>query len=98
MDIHITGHDLSLEEKLDSLPTKPGVYQFKNADGKIIYVGKAQSLRSRVRQYFSSRNGSPRGLEPKLEALVSKIADIELVVTDSEVEALILEANLIKKF
>ncbi|MBI3112253.1 MAG: excinuclease ABC subunit C [Ignavibacteriales bacterium] len=97
MDIHITGHDLTLTEKLDSLPAKPGVYQFKNADGKIIYVGKAQSLRSRVRQYFSPRN-TPRALEPKLEALVSKIADVELMVTDSEVEALILEANLIKKF
>lgn len=97
MEIHSTGHGLSLQEKLDSLPSSPGVYQFKNADGKILYVGKAQNLRSRVRQYFSSR-GATRNLEPKLEALVAKIADLELVVTDSEVEALILEANLIKKF
>jgi excinuclease ABC subunit C len=103
MDIRITANDLSLEEKLESLPAKPGVYQFKNAEGKVVYVGKAQSLRSRVRQYFSARGGSASGgqrsraFDPKLEALVSKIADVELMVTDSEVEALILEANLVKK-
>ncbi len=85
--------DLSLQEKLESLPTKPGVYQFKNADGKVIYVGKAQNLRSRVRQYFQASRTS----DPKFDALVSKIADTEVIVTDSEVEALILEANLIKK-
>ncbi|MCX6144886.1 MAG: GIY-YIG nuclease family protein, partial [Ignavibacteriales bacterium] len=115
MEIRIQKDDLSLGEKLDSLPGKPGVYQFKNADAKVIYVGKAQNLRSRVRQYFSARGGSPpanmssmrragasggqksRGLDAKLEALVAKIADVELIVTDSEVEALILEANLVKK-
>ncbi len=93
MEIRIQKDDLSLGEKLDSLPSKPGVYQFKNADGKVIYVGKAQNLRSRVRQYFQKS----RGADAKLEALVSKIADVELIVTDSEVEALILEANLVKK-
>ncbi|MEK6754816.1 MAG: excinuclease ABC subunit UvrC [Bacteroidota bacterium] len=93
MDIRITAHDLSLEEKLDSLPSNPGVYQFKNAEGKVVYVGKAQNLRNRVRQYFQQS----RALDPKLDALVSKIADVELMVTDSEVEALILEANLVKK-
>ncbi len=116
MEISIQKDDLSLGEKLDALPAKPGVYQFKNADAKVIYVGKAQNLRSRVRQYFSGRGGSPpaslgqsgragasggqksRALDPKLDALVSKIADVELIVTDSDVEALILEANLIKKF
>ncbi|HCA79072.1 MAG TPA: excinuclease ABC subunit C [Bacteroidetes bacterium] len=115
MDLSINKDDLTLGEKLESLPVRPGVYQFKNADGKVIYVGKAQSLRSRVRQYFSARGGSPpasqthkgragasggqksRAPDAKLDALVSKIADIELIVTDSEVEALILEANLIKK-
>ena len=103
MEIRIQKDDLSLGEKLDSLPAKPGVYQFKNADAKVIYVGKAQNLRSRVRQYFSARSGSPsggqksRGPDAKLEALVSKIADVELIVTDSEIEALILEANLVKK-
>ena len=112
MDIRITANDLSLEEKLESLPAKPGVYQFKNAEGKVVYVGKAQNLRSRVRQYFSARGARPnelggrgsasggqqsRAFDPKLDALVSKIADVELMVTDSEVEALILEANLVKK-
>ena len=63
----LTVKDLRLEEKLDSLPNKPGVYQFKNAEGKVIYVGKAQILRSRVRQYFQKS----RPLEPKLDALIS---------------------------
>jgi excinuclease ABC subunit C len=93
MEIRIQNNDLSLGEKLDSLPPKPGVYQYKNQDGKVIYVGKAQNLRNRVRQYFQKS----RSADPKLDALVSKIADVELIVTDSEVEALILEANLIKK-
>jgi len=93
MEISIKKDDLSLGEKLDSLPAKPGVYQFKNPEAKVIYVGKAQNLRNRVRQYFQKS----RALDAKLDALVSKIADVELIVTDSEVEALILEANLIKK-
>ena len=93
MDIRIKASDFSLEEKLNSLPTKPGVYQFKSADGKVVYVGKAQNLRNRIRQYFQKS----RAVDPKLDALVSKIADVELMVTDSEVEALILEANLVKK-
>ena len=93
MEISIQKDDLSLGEKLDSLPPRPGVYQFKNADGKVIYVGKAQNLRNRVRQYFQKS----RSADAKLDALVSKIADVQLMVTDSEVEALILEANLVKK-
>ena len=93
MEIRIQKSDLSLGEKLDSLPATPGVYQYKNSDGKVIYVGKAQNLRNRVRQYFQKS----RAADPNLDALVSKIADVELIVTDSEVEALILEANLIKK-
>lgn len=83
----------ALQLKLDNLPKAPGVYQFKNADGKIIYVGKAKNLRSRVRSYFQD-TGS---YDPKREILVSKIVDLELVVTDSEVEALLLENNLIKE-
>lgn len=92
--IRLRASELSLAEKLDSLPTEPGVYQFKNAEGKVIYVGKAQNLRSRVRQYFQKS----RAADPKLDVMVEKIADVELIVTNSEVEALILEANLIKKF
>jgi excinuclease ABC subunit C len=85
--------DLSLIEKLDALPAKPGVYQFKNNDGKVIYIGKAQNLRNRVRQYFHTS----RSADPRIDAMVSKITDVELTVTDSEIEALILEANLIKQ-
>ncbi|MDT8324248.1 MAG: GIY-YIG nuclease family protein, partial [Bacteroidota bacterium] len=83
----------NLRFKLDHLPKSPGVYQFRNGDGKIIYVGKAKNLRSRVRSYFQEKGG----FDPKREVLVSKIADVELVVTDSEVEALLLENNLIKE-
>ena len=85
--------DLSLIEKLDALPAKPGVYQFKNNDGKVIYIGKAQNLRNRVRQYFHKS----RVTDTRIDAMVAKIVDVELTVTDSEIEALILEANLIKQ-
>ncbi|MGD1044666.1 MAG: excinuclease ABC subunit UvrC [Bacteroidota bacterium] len=91
--ITISGIDLSLLEKVEALPTKPGVYQFKNTDGKVIYIGKAQNLRNRVRQYFHKS----RLLDLRIDAMISKIADVELTVTDSEIEALILEANLIKQ-
>lgn len=82
-----------LEIKLQNLPQLPGVYQFKDATGKVIYVGKAKNLRNRVRSYFVKSHPQ----NPKLTALVSKIHDIEVIVTPSEVEALILEANLIKR-
>lgn len=85
--------DLSLLEKLEALPTKPGVYQFKNIEGKVIYVGKAQNLRSRVRQYFHQS----RAHETRIDFMIAKIVDVELTVTDNEIEALILEANLIKQ-
>jgi len=81
-----------LQNKLSNLPTKPGVYQFINDKGKIIYVGKANNLRNRVKSYFHSKTQNA-----KTEVLVSKISDLELVVTDSEVEALVLENNLIKE-
>ncbi|PIQ08585.1 MAG: excinuclease ABC subunit C [Ignavibacteriales bacterium CG18_big_fil_WC_8_21_14_2_50_31_20] len=81
-----------LQSKLDSLPTLPGIYQFKDKTDKIIYVGKAKNLRSRVRSYFRSTVDSPKTL-----ALVNKIIDFQLIVTDSEVEALVLENNLIKE-
>ena len=92
-ELHFPTSELTLEEKLDSLPARPGVYQFKNADGKVLYVGKAQNLRSRVRQYFQKS----RSVDPRIEIMISKAKDVELIVTDSEVEALILEATLIKK-
>ena len=81
----------SLKEKLENLPVSPGIYQFKDSLGKILYVGKAKILRNRVRQYFQSKPVS--GI---LSIMISKIADIELITTDNEVEALILEQNLIK--
>jgi excinuclease ABC subunit C len=82
-----------LEDKLNALPLLPGIYQFLNDKGKVIYVGKAKNLRSRVRSYFQNRIESP-----KTSILVSKIADIQLIITDSEIEALVLENNLIKEF
>lgn len=82
-----------LTEKLAHLPDQPGVYLMKDAQGKIIYVGKAVVLKNRVRSYFqSSRNHSP-----KVRSMVARIADLEYIVTASEMEALILECNLIKK-
>jgi excinuclease ABC subunit C len=76
---------------LKNLPDKPGIYQFLNDKGKVIYVGKARSLRSRVRSYFHNGNISAR-----TNALVSKIADVQVIITDNEIEALVLENNLIK--
>lgn len=83
-----------LENKLAHLPAKPGVYQFKDRTGKIIYVGKAKVLRNRVRSYFQES----RPLDAKTARLVSRIVDFEVIVTDSEMEALILEMNLIKEY
>jgi len=82
-----------LHEKLATLPTSPGVYQFRNASGKVIYVGKAKNLRNRVRSYF--RNAQQ--LFGKTLVLVTHIEDFEVIITSSEVEALILENNLIKE-
>jgi excinuclease ABC subunit C len=84
---------MTLEEKLKTLPTKSGVYIHKNAEGKIIYVGKAKNLKNRVRQYFQSS----RNHDPKTRELVKRIRDFEFIVVDTEVEALVLESNLVKK-
>jgi excinuclease ABC subunit C len=84
---------MDLTEKLAQLPASPGVYLMKDGKGVIIYVGKALSLRSRVRSYFVDDHADA----PKTRALVAKIADIDLLVTDSETEALVLEQNLIKE-
>lgn len=108
--IRISRDEISLGEKLGNLPAKPGVYQFKGADGRALYVGKAVNLRNRVRQYFAplpaqaEREGPSadtprpsRRTDPRIQAMVSRATDIDLIVTDSEIEALILEATLIKK-
>ena len=84
---------MTIAEKLKTLPTSAGIYIHKNAAGKIVYVGKAKNLRNRVRSYFhASRNH-----DPKTRQLVRVIADFEFIVVDNEVEALVLESNLIKK-
>jgi len=84
---------MSLEEKLANLPTQPGCYLYRDKKGKIIYVGKAKNLRNRVRQYFHT----DRANEFKTGDLIARIADVDLIVTDNEIEALALECNLIKK-
>ncbi|TKB81244.1 MAG: excinuclease ABC subunit UvrC [Nitrospira sp.] len=83
----------TLQSKLDHLPGNPGVYLFKDRSGELLYVGKAASLADRVRSYFQ------RGADhsPKTALLVGQIADLETIVTRSELEALILESNLIKR-
>lgn len=83
-----------LQNKLASLPKTPGVYFHKNTAGEIIYVGKAAVLRSRVRQYFQKS----RGRDPKTEALVAEIADLDWMEVESELEALFLEAEMIRRY
>ena len=91
-------HDRERPERLDAtlrlLPPRPGVYLMKDATGRVLYVGKAASLRARVRQYFQDPDSQSN---PRLRLLVPRIADIGTIVTANEVEALILETNLIKQ-
>lgn len=82
-----------LEEELKKLPDKPGVYLMHDKTGTIIYVGKARVLKNRVRQYFQPA----RNVSPKIERMISQIAYFEYIITDSEMEALVLECNLIKE-
>ncbi|MDE2206114.1 MAG: GIY-YIG nuclease family protein, partial [Armatimonadetes bacterium] len=82
-----------LQQKLSALPARPGCYLFKGASGAILYVGKAVSLRSRVRSYF--RVGARH--TPRTSRLVAHITDFEVIVTSSELEALVLECTLIKR-
>lgn len=84
----------ALETKLKDLPKEPGVYFHKDAKGEIIYVGKAAVLRNRVRQYFQKS----RARDPKTEALVAEIVDTDWMVVDSEIEALFLEAEMIRRY
>lgn len=82
----------AIEKKLSILPMQPGCYLMKDRHGTIIYVGKSKKLRNRVRSYFRGAN------DRKTQRLVQEIADFEYMVTSSEIEALILEMNLIKKY
>jgi excinuclease ABC subunit C len=84
----------TLEAKLKELPKEPGVYFHKSAGGEIIYVGKAAVLRNRVRQYFQAS----RNRDPKTEALVEEIDDTDWMVVESELEALFLEAEMIRRY
>lgn len=83
----------NIGSKIANLPTDPGVYIFRDGKGKVIYIGKAKSLRNRVRQYFQKTSDG----RPQFEILVSKISDVEVITTRTEYEALILEGNLIRE-
>ncbi len=83
-----------IQENLKRLPECPGVYMHKDKLGNIIYVGKAISLRNRVRQYFQSS----KNMAPKVRSMVSQIAEFEYITAGSEMEALILECNLIREY
>jgi len=86
---------MDLQEKLRSLPDAPGVYLFKDSEGEVLYIGKAVSLRKRVQTYFTDRDF---GYDTeRLSSLVSQVADVEYLLTANELEALILESNLIKQ-
>src|SRR4028118_2139368 len=81
------------EERLKNVPLTPGVYLWKDATGRILYVGKSKALRDRMRSYF----GAPRGLSGKTRRMVQLVADFDYILTSSELEALVLEMNLIKQ-
>ena len=83
----------SFQDKLKNIPTKPGVYQFKNKDGDIIYIGKAKNLRNRVRSYFQKNKYQT----PKNQSMIKRIANVEWIIVRSNVEALLTEANMIKE-
>lgn len=85
---------LTLKNKIEQAPLAPGCYIYRDKDKKVIYVGKALILRERVKQYFAAT----REMGPRIEKMVGKIKDVEYVITDSELEALVLETNLIKQY
>src|SRR5258706_3326085 len=85
---------MDIREKVAQLPTNPGVYLYKDSHGKVIYVGKAKSLRSRVRSYFSDE----RLADVKTDTLISEARDVDYILVDNEKEALALENNLIKQW
>src|SRR4029079_11146182 len=84
---------MGLAEKLETLPAQAGVYLFKDAQGTVVYVGKARVLKDRVRSYFQAGRAS----DPLRDALAADIRDVDLIVTDTEIEALALENNMIKR-
>jgi excinuclease ABC subunit C len=84
----------ALATKLKSLPTQPGIYFHKDAKGEIIYVGKAASLRNRVRQYFHTS----RRHDPKTDALVAEIVDTDWITVETELDALFVEAEMVRRY
>ena len=84
----------NFSERLTRLPVQPGVYLMKDSSGKVLYIGKASALRNRVRSYFQKKANLP----PKIKRMVSMINDFEFIVTESELEAFLLESNLIKEY
>ncbi|MCA9333972.1 GIY-YIG nuclease family protein, partial [Candidatus Saccharibacteria bacterium] len=84
----------ALEDRLKELPNQPGVYLYKDAQGTIIYIGKAAVLKNRVRQYFQKS----RPLDAKTTALVADIASIDWITVESEADALFLEAELVRRY
>ncbi|MGH2511885.1 MAG: GIY-YIG nuclease family protein, partial [Candidatus Limnocylindrales bacterium] len=85
-----------LEATLANLPDRPGVYLMRDARGVVLYVGKAQSLRQRVRSYWQKQ--SPDGEAHLIRSVIDRVADLDTTLTDSVSEALLLEANLIKRY
>jgi excinuclease ABC subunit C len=85
---------LTIEQQLKALPKKPGIYQYKDASGTLLYVGKAKNLKNRVSSYFHDRANHT----PRIQMLVAQVASVEVIVTETEFEALILEANMIKNY
>ncbi len=83
-----------MKERLKNVPKQPGVYMFKDSEGRVVYVGKAVVLRNRLRSYFQA----PDRLHPKVRAMMNRVTDFDYIVTAAEVEALILENNLIKEY
>jgi excinuclease ABC subunit C len=91
--ITLLNHPEQLENRLKEIPPEPGVYFMRDSADRILYIGKSKKLRSRVRSYFREANGH----SPRIAMMVRQVAEIEFIVTDSEAEALALEANLIKQ-
>src|SRR5260370_34275345 len=88
---------VTLDEKLKEIPRAPGVYLHKDAAGRILYIGKAKNLRNRVRSYFQAGRAGDFRYGIKTGELVKQIADVAIIGTDNEGEALILEASLVQK-
>ena len=84
---------LNFVQRLKATPTKPGVYVMRDGSREVLYVGKATNLRSRLRSYFASASG----MAPKIRSMVEKVTDFDFIVAESDQEALLLEANLIKR-